>query len=225
MPLNIKDELHRKLIIAVDGVAPGVGKTTVMRHVVASPIGRGTDVMAFAEEDVLTHPALADVAHEFAAVGRVSPETLLDASAQYFRWFADAEEEVAVVDALFPFVASLLGWGRDEREIYAFTSRLRVLPGAESIRFVYLDADPRAALQRASAREANGWLEWLISTLGDAPGGTVGDLESLCEYLVRRRELTLRLLTGQGWQVTYVGDALAVSAEQIADQVLTSVVL
>lgn len=164
MPLNIKDELHRKLIIAVDGVAPGVGKTTVMRHVVASLIGRGTDVMAFAEEDVLTHPALADVAHEFAAVGRVSPETLLDASAQYFRWFADAEEEVAVVDALFPFVASLLGWGRDEREIYAFTSRLRVLPGAESIRFVYLDADPRAALQRASAREANGWLEWLIST-------------------------------------------------------------
>ena len=200
-----------KPVIAVDGVAPGVGKSTLRRQIVALLTDRGITSTAFAEEDVLTHPAFSPVAAEFETTGKVGPGTLLQAAADYLRWFEEDPRDVAVTDALFPFVASLLGWGHDEPEIDEFLGKLHAVAGAPAILFVYLDDDPRAAITRAVARERDGWLEWLIGTLNDASGEPVIDLDSLSAYLYRRRDMTCRLLARHGWRVVRLEDMTAVS--------------
>lgn len=193
-----------------------------MLHIVALLARHGTSSTMFAEEDVLTHPAFALVAAEFESTTKVARGTLLRAAADYLHRFEEDAADVAVTDALFPFVASLLGWGHDEPEIDRFLGELRATPGATAIRFVYLDDDPYAAIARAVAREGGGWLEWLIGTLHAASGQPVIDLDSLCAYLCRRRDLTCRLLARHGWRVVRLQGVTAVSPEHLAGQALAS---
>lgn len=211
-----------KPVIAVDGVAPGVGKSTVRRQIVALLTDRGITSTAFAEKDVLTHPTFSPVAAEFETTGKVGRGTLLQAAADYLRWFDEDPGDVAVTDALFPFVASLLGWGHDEPEIDEFLAKLHAVSGASAILFVYLDDDPRAAIARAVAREREGWLEWLIDSLNDASGEPVVDLDSLSAYFYRRRDLTCRLLARHGWPVVRVEGVTGMSPEDLAGQAVAA---
>lgn len=72
---------------------------------------------------------------EFASTGRVAPRTCLAAAERYLSWLERAAAEssaTAVVDALFPFIPSLYGWGHSEQEVDEFLACLRAVPDADA---------------------------------------------------------------------------------------------
>jgi thymidylate kinase len=211
-----------KLVIAVDGVAPGVGKSTLAEELVHAIANQGTDVVHFKEQEVLTHPACVALAKEFRATGRVECDTCLAAARNYLLWLERSGPAVGVVDALLPFIPSLMASGHTDGDIERFVSRLTEVASCSRVVLVYLDADPRAALGRACAREAHGWLDWLIGLLKNAAGDPVVDLDTLCGFLCRRRELTLRLLRQHGWDLLLLPDAINRSSRDLAQEVMSA---
>lgn len=211
-----------KLVIAVDGVAPGVGKSTLAEELVKSIANERMTVAHFREQDVLNHPACETLAEEFRATERVEPDTCLAVAQDYLRWLERSGSAVGVVDALLPFIASLLASGHDEADIERFVSRLSDITSCSRLVLVYLDADPREALSRACAREAEGWLDWLIDRLKFAVGDPVVDLDTLCTFLRHRRELTLRLLRNHGWHLVILTDAINRCSSDLAHEVLSA---
>lgn len=176
----------------------------------------------FQEAEVLTEACFAEVAIEFRTVGGVAPGTLLRCARRYLEGLKGVE--VVVLDALLPFIGSLMGWGVDPRRVSRFVDSLAEM--LESLGcvtlFVYLDGNPSAALDRAIAREADpGWLDWLIATLRDADGPPVLDRPSLERFLQRRREVTTRLLSrpGRPWTLLVIQDAV----ERCPEDVLAAV--
>jgi len=177
------------VFVAVLGAAPGVGKSTLCDRLAAALADRGLSVDHFREEEILSRPAYAPVAAEFRASGVVRPETLLAATAEYV---ATATGDVAVTDALFPYLPSLRAWGHLPEQITGFLVEL-----ARIVRpvLLYVDGDPLAALPRAAAREQDaGWLDWHVGKLAAAPGSGVRDVPTAAAYLRAERDLTLRLL-------------------------------
>lgn len=186
--------VRRTVVVAVLGSTPGIGKSTLCAGLAAALADRGLSVDHFREEEILSRPAYASVAAEFRAGGVVRPETLLAATADYM---AGMTADVAVTDALLPYLPSLLAWGHRPAQLAGFLTAL-----ARIVRPVvlYLDGDPLVALPRAAAREPNpGWLDWYVGKLAAATGGTVHDLPTAAAHLRAERDLTLRLLAD--WDV------------------------
>lgn len=130
-------------LVAVTGVAPGVGKSTLCTELREWASLRCPRVEHFREEEVLTCTAFAALAVEFTRTGRVALQTLLDSTEAYLADAAARHIDVVVTDALVPFVHSLTGWGHDEQAIAGFLRDLAVrLNDARPI-VVYLNDDPR----------------------------------------------------------------------------------
>lgn len=205
------------LLIAIDGVAPGVGKSTLAAALADHFARRGVVVDHFREEEILTRPACTTVAEQFHSRGEVDPAALIDATKEYLLSLREAEVDVAVLDAFVPFLQSMLGWGYDDDAIDEFVRELTgAMAGTPKV-LVYLDGDPQRALERAIQREEDGWFDWLIDRLKAAREPAVRDLDSLCEHFDRRRELTLRLLHHHGWQVLTVSNAIATPLPRMID--------
>lgn len=188
------------VLICIDGIGPGVGKSTVTAGLARILVDRGMVVDVFAEQDILTHPAWSRVAIEYREGDQVNAETLLQCLRTYLDGLIDRSPDMVVADALLPFVASLLGWGHDEAAISTFVERLAAelnRPGLNAS-VVYLDGHVSRALARAIAREQPGWLAWLIGTLGRAHPEPVIDRAGLIRHLEYRRDLTLRTLRQAG---------------------------
>lgn len=199
------------LLIALDGVAPGVGKSTAATRLADELSARGLRVDHFREEEVLTRPACAVLADEFRSTGRVVPETMLEATRRYVASLDDAD--VAVVDALLPFIPSLMAWGHDAGAIDEFVGRLTGVLEGTRVLLVYLDGDPVEALRRAADREADeGWLTWLAAQIEREP-----EYEAMATYFDERRELTMRVLGKHGWDVTIVD---AMKPDKAIDELL-----
>jgi hypothetical protein len=178
------------VFVAVWGAAPGVGKSTLCAGLSQVLHDRGLSVDHVREEEILSRPAYAKVAAEFRASGVVRRETLLAATEQYV---ASVTADVAITDALFPYLPSLRAWGHTAEQITGFLDDV-----AEIVQPVvlYLDGDPLDMLSRAAAREPDpGWLSWYLGKLAAAPGSGVHDLASAAEYLRAERELDLGLLS------------------------------
>ncbi|GAB3765163.1 hypothetical protein [Microlunatus parietis] len=187
-------------LISVIG-SPGSGKSTLCGALAERFVAAGRSVDHFAEEDILTRPAFADVATEFAGgAGSVRPATLIAATRRYLRQAELDGIEVLITDALLPYIPSLLAWGYDEPAIDAIVAELgRVAPPTEVI-IVRLADDPRATLVRAADREGPAWLDWYVSKLRRSPGtGHVTDLDSAADHLRAEAELTRRALRRTGW--------------------------
>jgi thymidylate kinase len=171
------------VFVAVDGVAPGVGKSTLCAGLVRGLAADGWSVDHFREEEILTRPAYAAVADEFRSAGVVRPQTLLAATR---RFVGESTADVVVVDALFPYLPSLRAWGHSPAQLTRFLADLaRIVTPV----VLYLDDDPRPALERAIAREADpAWFTWYAAKLGAA------DLADAAAYLRTERGIVLRLL-------------------------------
>lgn len=183
------------VFVAVLGAAPGVGKSTLCAGLAeALPADHFRE-----EEEVLTRPAFATVAAEFQAGGPVRLETLLAATASFVA--SSSSHGVVIADSLFPYVPSLLAWGYPISDIASF---LESLSGLIEPVVLYLDGDPLVTLPRAAAREGPDWLDWFVAKLAGYPGSGVRDLPTAAAYLVRERDLTLRLLAG--WNVHVLPD-------------------
>lgn len=117
----------------------------------------------FREEEILSRPAYAAVAGEFRATGRVEPQLLVTATAALVSDLQRDGVQLAVLDALLPFIASMLAWGHDEETISAFLGDLTAVLEPARLVVVYLDGSVPQALDRAVRREGDSWLSWLIA--------------------------------------------------------------
>jgi thymidylate kinase len=204
------------LVVAVNGVAPGVGKSRLCTTLAAHLTGAGWHVALFPEEYVLQHPAFAEVAAQFTTTGIIDPDVLVEASVTYLAHTADAGADVVVLDSLIPYVPSLLAFGYDEDAIDLLVAGLTARIAGTAVLAVFLDGDPDRALRRAIAREPDGWLDWFITKLaryrliGPEPG-----LDQVHAYLASQRDLTLRVLRRQPWALLVVADADRLPADHV----------
>jgi hypothetical protein len=197
------------MCIAVCGVAPAVGKTTLAQGLDRWLDERGHRVDLVEEDELLTRPEFAPVARELAVTAHVRPETLVEATGTIIDAHHRAEESLIVFDSLLPFVSVLLGWRYDEFEIGNFLDDLRERLADHEVVVLYVDADISAALRLAADREPEGWLDWWVETLErrEDEGPLVHGLQSAGQYLEWERTVTLRLLEQHGWRALVLGGA------------------
>lgn len=201
------------------GAAPGVGKSTVCASLAASLVSDGLRVEHFREEDLFNRTPFAEFAAEFSADGTIDMTKLVDATVAYLD---DVDADVVVMDALIPYMPTLLALGYDEPAIDAVIDGLTARIANTTIEFVFLDGDPEAALTRAIAREDDGWIDWYVAKLvryGLVPPDA--GLDGACVYLRRERDEMLRTVERQDWSLCLVEDATSKTPESILDEVLT----
>jgi thymidylate kinase len=209
-------------IIAICGSSPGVGKSTLCETLAAQLTAAGQQVDHFVEEHVLSRPEFTEVAVAFTQTGIVAPGVLVDATVKYLTAAEAAGVDTVIFDALIPYVPSLLAFGFAEsginRIVDGLASRISFWP----VLAVFLDGDATVALQRAAAREDPGWLDWYGDKL--ARYGLVepaADVPALAAYLERERDVTLRVLRRQPWEVGVVTQAEAKSPAHVLATVLS----
>jgi hypothetical protein len=195
----------RRLLILINGAAPGLGKSSLAKELVARMELIGWDVELFEEQDILEHADFAAVIQAWRSGGNVDSSTLLAATKAYLSscWVQGAD--VHVQDSLLPFLPSLLAWGWSDYDIASFFSELGVSMRDFQVLQVQLEGDAREGLQRASDREGAEWLDWFSEKVrGYADGGArADDLEDVIAYLESAKSRSHGLLTQAPWQVCF----------------------
>jgi hypothetical protein len=214
-------------LISVLGGSPGIGKSTLCTALAAHLRGTGATVDHFEEADLFQRPAFAAVAADFTNTGTVAPDVLVDAAITYLRDAADAGVDVIVADALMPYVPSLLAFGHTEADIGDIVAGLAARMIDVETLAVFLDGDPATALRRAADRESDpGWLDWYGDKLTRyALVPVPPTLADLCTYLVRERDVTLRVLESTSWHLLVVPDVTELSAVEVLAYVRKRVML
>jgi adenylate kinase family enzyme len=201
--------------IAVIGASPGIGKSTLCSALARQLTSAGLRVHHFEEERLFAAAEFAPVAAQFRRDGTVDPDDLVEGTGRYLDHL-DGEVDVAILDALLPFVPTLLALGYPEPAIDAVIDALAARVGATRIHAVFLDGDPAAALTRAIERENDGWIDRYgekLARYGLVPADPGrGDL---CAYLQRERDVTIRVLRRQPWPLLVVADADRRPADEI----------
>lgn len=204
------------LLLAVTGVAPAVGKSTLARGLSDWLSERGLGVDHVEEDELLTRPELAPIAREIAVQESATTETLVSTLADFV---GGCDADVVVMDSLFPFVTLLSEWGHGEHRIAGFCAEAAARLAADRVVVVYLDAQPGVALRLASEREPAAWVDWYVEGLARtkaSPAAT--DFEAAVERLGRERDLTLRLVVEQGWELVIIPNVDRSSAEGVLEE-------
>lgn len=192
-------------LVLVTGAGPGLGKSTLARAVASILASRGIRTQLFEEAEIKAHPAFVSLWGEFQATGQVTANALIDSAGDYINRLDAASVEVGILDALFPYLPSLLAWGYSDVAIAAFFEQLGAVFGARPVIELHLVGDLTTALARATGREADGWLEAMISKLaaheGASPVVDECDAAKLLEALARRSR---GLLEEAPWPVVFV---------------------
>ncbi|HEX5402199.1 MAG TPA: hypothetical protein VFX16_07855 [Pseudonocardiaceae bacterium] len=195
-------------LIAVTGSAPGIGKSTLCAGLNSWLTDLGLRVDHFREEDTAHRVEFAPLVGEFAATGQVRLATLLRTTADYLDAVRTRGADVALADSLVPFLHSLLAWGHSQQAAARFLDELTALLAPLRPVFVHLDGDQAVALRRAAEREGPGWLDWFITKLSRyRVNPVVHDFDTACTYLRHEREVTIRLIRAQPWDLVVIDDA------------------
>jgi thymidylate kinase len=203
------------VLIAVWGSSPGIGKSTLCAGLARWLAGAGLRADHFREEEILTRPQYAAVAQEFQATGTVEPVTLLAATRLYADSILAGGIDVAVADALMPFIPSLLAVGHHDQAIDAFMSSLDQILAPLRPVMIFLDGDAGPALSRAAAREDQGWLDWYVTKLARYQvNPPVHDAVSAARYLRRERAVTLRAARRHNWDLIVIDNATSLTPDQ-----------
>lgn len=182
------------------GVVPGLGKSTLARGLAIA-----LDAPLFEESDIRSDPAFASMMDTFEATGSVPLDVLLDATSAF-----EPAPERHVLDALFPYLQSLLAWGHDDETIAAFLVDLADRLEPHRIVELHLVGDAGAALARAVAREDAGWLDWLAAKHGVEPGASV-------DHLAATARRAIRVLSTAPWPVHVIYVARRTAADVLAE--------
>lgn len=206
--------------VFVLGSCPGIGKTTLAEALVANLRTEGLAVAWFPEEAVLEHPAFATVADTFRKTGGVVPGELLAASEVFARSWSTCEDDVLIIDALFPFVTSLLASGYSERETDAFVRSLWDIVRPAQPLTIYVDGDARVALRRAHEGRGEAWMsDWTARVRRWNIDPPLRDVAAIARHFERERAFTLRLLEDLGWTYTRI-DAASETPDAMRDRAL-----
>jgi hypothetical protein len=205
-------------IVAVTGVAPAVGVSTLARGL-RDVMARDQAVDLVEEDEVLTRPVFAPMARELAVTGACSVPTLAGCVTDFIRRSAASDDDVVVCDSLFPFVRSLSDWDNGEIAIDGFLAECTEAIGATEFTVIYLDADIHSALRNAVVREPAGWLEWYVANLiRNETAGNATHLDLAVNVLDREREVALRLMAKQGWNVRRIPETELLDIVEVLDR-------
>jgi len=206
-------------IVAVAGVAPAVGTSTLAVGLHDWMTARGLSVDLVEEDEVLTRPVFAPVARELAVTGICTVATLTSSIEAFVDEVAESAHDVVICDALFPFVRSLHDWDNGEIVIDGFLADCTRALAAVPFTLIYVDADIYAALRHADDREPSGWLEWyLASMIRDEAAVEQNPLDVAVGLLGRERDEALRLMEKHGWDVRVVPESDLLTPEEILDR-------
>jgi len=192
-------------LVLITGSGPGLGKSTLARTLADGLRLAGYEVALFAEEEIETNPAFAWVMEEFQSSGRVELPALLKASSKYLGSLDERHVEVAILDALFAFLPSLLAWGHTDHEIAEFFQHMARLFSERPVLEIHLIGDLVDGLARAGAREGNDWLDrhvLKVSTYEGAP--RVSDIRDAASYLEDLEHRSVSLLHNAPWRVEFL---------------------
>jgi hypothetical protein len=206
-------------LVAVTGVAPAVGTSTLARELRDRWTVDGLRVDLVEEDELLTRAEFAPAARELAVTGACAAATLASCVATFAERSAAADHDVVICDALLPFVRSLSDWDNGEIVIDGFleacTSALASMP----FTVVYLDADIYAALRHAMVREPPGWLDWYVShLLRNTAVSTSSQLDLAVSVLDAEREMALRLMAKHGWDVRRIPEVDLLTVDEVLDR-------
>jgi len=202
---DVQVVLSPQVLILVTGSVPGAGKSSLARELAAAFEADNRRVELFREEDIRRDAAFGQVMYEFDAVGEVQLATLLGAAADYLTSVRERGSDVVVLDALLPYLPSLLAWGYTDDDISNFFDRLAELFDGFAVLELHLVANPRVALARAAEREGGAWLNDHIAkvsrftSMRGAP--TLDDVVAFYRGAIARSG---RLLARSRWPVAQI---------------------
>ena len=207
-------------IVAVSGVAPAVGTSTLARGLRDWFTASGLRVDLVEEDEVLTRPVFAPMARELAVTGACGISTLSECITAFAAATADSDVDIVVCDSLFPFVRSLSDWDNGEIAIDGFLAQCTDAIAPMPFTLVYLDADLPSALGRAAGREPEGWLQWYVSNLtrNEPDSLTTTDLDRAVGVLDREREIAQRLMAKHGWDVRRIPETDLLTIDEVLDR-------
>ena len=195
--------MPRQTIVMVTGAAPGLGKTSLTRRIADALRAEGRRVELFEENDIVEREEFADVIRSFRSAGSAPVDLLIEAAGRYAATARRSDAQLFVQDMLFPYLASLLAWGHDDREIDGFFAALLAACDGIDLLQLHLVGDPARSLARAVRREGDAWLEWMlakVATYADVDG-PVTDFDSLVRYFQAATARTSRVLAAAPWPV------------------------
>jgi hypothetical protein len=206
-------------IVAVTGVAPAVGTSTLARGLRDWFTSCDLRVDLVEEDEVLTRPVFAPMARELAVTGSCTIGTLAECVTSFARESAESDADLVVSDSLFPFVRSLSDWDNGEIAIDGFLAECTAALGSVPFTLVYLDADIHVAFRNAAAREPAGWLDWYITNLiRNEQTSNATHLDLAVGILDREREVALRLMAGHHWDVRRIPETELLTIDEVMDR-------
>jgi hypothetical protein len=203
----------------VTGAIPGLGKTSLSRHVAAT-LRATHSVELFEEERIFQRAEFEDVVLRYRDGRKVALAVLRAAVRQYASTCVRSGTAVFVQDMLFPFLPSLLAWGYTDAEIRGFFTDLADSCADLELMQVHLDGPSATALARAGRREGPEWTSSLAAKVARYADVQVEvpDFAALVAYFDEAASRSRSLLKDAPWKVITLDAAR--SRNEVAAQAL-----
>jgi hypothetical protein len=213
-------------LVMMEGVAPGIGKSTLAASLATVLEDSGTPVDLFPEEELFTRPEFTQVARRFRERSSPTPEVFLPAYTSTVEQLR-ARNAWGVFDWNCAGMASDLSWASAEpSRLHGLVRDVQRLAADMSPVVLSLDGDIREATRRAAAERGQAWVDYWtrIATEHGAPAAP--DLERIAQHHEQSQALRhadLEVLRTAGW-VVHTLDGMARPGE-VLRQALTSLQL
>ncbi len=194
--------------IMLDGIGPGVGKSTLASGLAASLPTGGFHIELVPEEAVFERSEFAPAAAEFRSQRFARESSLLDA----YSALANTADTTFVFDWSCAAMAEDLPWATEQEALDAHVAAVSDIAGSFNKVLLYLDAPIGVALRRAVAERGNEWLHRYASLAPTIePEGPVSRIEEAIERAARYYTISdsswrrsLKALTRAEWRISRV---------------------
>jgi len=187
----------------IDGVGPGIGKSTLAENLAAAITARGLDLDLIPEEAIFNRPEFADAAvgfrtKQFDIEREALPrgyEALVRRNADLCAW--------VVVDWSAGSMAEDLPWARDIAVLTEHLHQVHEIVADLDPIVLILEGDLDTAFDRAIAQRGDEWLEINVA-LADEEGGALSIRDRAMRAQRLRDERVRQAFAKAGWAVELI---------------------
>jgi hypothetical protein len=209
-------------VVMMDGVSPGIGKSTLAEGLADSLSARGAAVDLFPEEQLFERIDFAEVAAGFHSLDFPTPAAFLDAYTATVRR-AKANQAWLILDWNCAGMASDLPWAMDDRgRLDQLVRDVRSLVGGAGATVLYLGGNIEVAVRRAARQRGPEWVARYVAIAanhGVPPGADIDRIVAYERDAQGFRQADLRALAEGGRRMTEL-DAMRPEGEVLAEATL-----